>query len=72
MDENNFISFMEFLKFLETEDLKGANTGNAMKSLVSAQSGFTAGQRGALAREFPAIELSGIPGQPFRADQPDY
>lgn len=56
MEENNFRSFMEFLRFLETEDLKGSSTEEAMSSLAaSTEKELTEEQHAMLAKEFPGL-----------------
>lgn len=52
MEEKNFRLFMEFLKFLETEDLNGSNAEQALKKLAYSEE-LTDEQRSALAKEFP-------------------
>jgi len=47
---------MEFLRFLETEDLKGSSTEEAMSSLAaSTEKELTEEQHAMLAKEFPGL-----------------
>ncbi len=54
MEEKNFLSFMEFLRILEAEDLKGMPVSGVMKRLASPAE-LTDEQKNELAREFPGI-----------------
>lgn len=57
MEEKNFAALMEFLRFLEDEDIKGASPQASMAKLaVKAEPELTEGQRAALAKEFPGLK----------------
>ena len=56
MEQNNFRSFMEFLRFLEAEDMKGSVTAEAMATLaISVGRVLTEEQRATVAKEFPGL-----------------